>query len=418
MKRKLILTLAASMMILSACNSDGVQDIPEGNYDSENYTTGSYQLYLSESLAEEKAEEASETENAEAAESETEESENVQAEITVPDGAEYRFIDMTARWGNILASNGLICSKEVKETDDPDTFQTNLNFIDINENKIVGTASLPAGFGADSIYTGSGPVLVKAVSNNYDSETQTIISTVARVYDDFSVEIIENAAPEELCFEHYGHMLANSGLDIVCLDNGSEVIVPGSSRDDDEYGFYTQKQYYMFPIDENRFVYRTGGYESLPGFGIYDFETNTASYVPDSTDLIPIGGVHDGKIYSVKTAWDGFGSLLFTTDTDTLETSFFMNFPYELELNEYVQYFMPENGNYILALKEDRSEEWIFGVKDSFYIIDPDTADTEFVCELPENFYFTGKGYFIDENTFAANGDTNAGDKLLVLDIK
>lgn len=416
MKHKLILALALSALVLSACNSDNIQDTAVEADDSEIYTTGSYQLQFSESLAakEEEAEETSETEAADTAETEpAEETEEARPETAVPDGEPYRFIDMTSRWRNTLAGNGLICSPESKED------HLDLNFIDITENKIVNTVSLPAGFSIDGISTGSGDVLVKVVHDNYDYETQTVTRDVVIVHDSYEAEYIKDASPEELWFEHYGHKIAKSGLDLVCLDGEPEVIVAGSYREDDEYGFYTQTQYYLFPIDENRFVYRTGGYESLPGFGIYDFGTKTAKDVPDSRDLIPFG-VHDGKVYSVKTAWDGYGSEIYVTDIETLETSFFMDFQYNvepIELNEYVQYFMPESGNYILTLKEDRSDEWMFGVKDSYYRIDPDTAEAEFICQLPENFYFTGFGYFVDENTFAANGDSDKDYTMLILEL-
>lgn len=65
----LILSIVISAAFLSACNSDGVQNSSEEPSDlvSENYTTGSYQIYLSESLAERGSEEteASESENIE-----------------------------------------------------------------------------------------------------------------------------------------------------------------------------------------------------------------------------------------------------------------------------------------------------------------------------------------------------------------
>ncbi|MDE5859174.1 MAG: hypothetical protein K2H23_02095, partial [Oscillospiraceae bacterium] len=135
-------------------------------------------------------------------------------------------------------------------------------------------------------------------------------------------------------------------------------------------------------IDENRFVYRTAGYESLPSFGIYDFSHGTATDVPDSRDLVPLG-VHGGKIYSIKTAWDGFGTELYTTDPDTLETEFFMDCPIEIKGNDFVEYAMPESGSYIavkyLPAEEDSSAQ--------LYGIDPDTK--EFIAEdIPDELKY------------------------------
>ena len=400
MKRAVFLSLAISLVLLSACNSDS----PAAE-ETESYTIGSYQLSMSESLANEGS--------ANQAESETTVHEEAEADPTetasVPLNALYRFVDMDFSLIPLLVSDELICVPRNSNAGEPMLkYQYDLDFIDINENKTVNTVSLPKGFFPDHIFAGSGNVLARIYSETFDSEMQDYLISAAIIYDDFSFDIVDNPTARDFYFEHYGHKISKWDIDLVCVDDEPEVIVPGYRKENDEYGFYTEFQMYMFPIDENRFVYRTGGYERLPGFGIYDFRTKTASNVPDSTDLIPIG-VHDGKIYSVKSAWDGFGSELYITDIETLETSFFMDFPYKLELNDHVNYYMPESGEYILAFRNG------YEITSVIYMIDPDTGEiTKTYDDVPQNFDFYGSGFFIDENRIAFVGTSDREDKLLV----
>nr|MDE7289487.1 hypothetical protein [Oscillospiraceae bacterium] len=106
-------------------------------------------------------------------------------------------------------------------------------------------------------------------------------------------------------------------------DSG-EVLVEGFNDAETELGLASKWFDYKFQIDDDRFVYRTCGFESMPGFGYYDFTTGKAADFPDSEDFMPIG-YHNGKIYAELTAWDGMcqGELR-TFDTETLESKLFM----------------------------------------------------------------------------------------------
>ncbi|MCH5193521.1 MAG: hypothetical protein J1F11_06135 [Oscillospiraceae bacterium] len=415
MKHKLILSLALSAAILSACNGDTVQEPSSAEGEgTESYTTGSYQLHFSESLAEREEEtgEASETEP----EAETTAPEETEAEQTeaasVPMDALYRYIDLDFSLRAVFLDDDLICAPRSNDTGIPLVCQYDLDFYDLKEDRIVNTVSLPENFDVTEICAGSGNVLARVLKDTYDHQADKFVTSVAVIYDDFSFDIIDEPTAKDFYFEHYGHKISEWDIDLLCVDGEPEVIVPGYRQEGDEFGHHTKSQTYMFPIDEDRFVYRTRGNEWLPGFGIYDFKTGTAKNVPDSQDLFPIGGIHDGKIYSVKTWWDGFGTELYVTDTETLETSFFMDFPLELEFNAWLGYFMPENGKYILALKDG------YKVDNTIYLIDSDTGEIlKTYDDVPKDFNFYSIGTFIDDYSIAFSGTLDTESKLLVFSL-
>ncbi len=193
--------------------------------------------------------------------------------------------------------------------------------------------------------------------------------------------------------------------DITDADSGSVLVAGREAASDDD--FSGTRQTYCFPVDGNRFVYRTLGYERLPGFGIYDFSAGQATDIPNTNDLIPLG-VHGSRIYSVKTAWDGYGTELYITDTETLETEFFMDCPITVEANDYVEYAMPESGDFI-AMKY-RPEDG--GSPAVLYSIDPDTKG--YVSEnIPEDF----KYYSLTRSGDAVLINSPGSETLLVAEI-
>ncbi len=289
------------------------------------------------------------------------------------------------------------------------------NFINADTGEFIVSISIPDDFNTiDKVVKGSGNILAKAICSEYDYSTTppTYYANAIIVNDDYTYETIYDCKPADISFEACGHNIAEWGIDIVDTDSG-EVIVPGYTQEGDEYGFYTQWNEYRFDIDENRFVYRIGGYESIPGFGIYDFSTGTATTVPESRDLLPIG-CHNGKIYSVKGAWDGWGKELYVTDIETLETEFFMDFPYELSINQMLDYSMSESGEFIVANKVYYSND--NGVYSAaLYRINPDTAEIEAVIEIPDEYECYNQGYLIDKSTFAVS--YNKEDATILVDL-
>ena len=277
-----------------------------------------------------------------------------------------------------------------------------INFVNTDTGEFIVSISIPDDFGSvGKVVKGSGDVLARVICDGYDYSTTppTYYADAIIVKDDYTYETIYNCEPADVSFEACGHNIAEWGLDIVDTDSG-EVIVVGYIEEGDQYGLHTQWNEYEFDIDENRFVYRIGGYESLPGFGIYDFSTGTATTVPESRDLIP-KGYHNGKIYSVKTAWDGFGTQLYVTEIETLETEFFMDFPFELNSPyDYIEYYMPENGEYILIYKYAYTDGNNVTFPAQVYKINPDTAEIENMYEFPKEYMFTDSGLMIDDDTF------------------
>lgn len=303
---------------------------------------------------------------------------------------QFRVVQTGDCWRFFSLGDGIIC-----------VLSECLNFVDADTGEFLVSISIPDDLNTvGKVIKGSGDVLAKVICDGYDYSTTppTYYADAIIVKDNYVYETIRKCESADISFEACGHNIAEWGLDIVDTDSG-EVIVSGYTKEGDEYGFYTQWNEYRFDIDENRFVYRIGGYESLPGYGIYDFSTGTATTVPESRDLLPIG-CHNGKIYSVKGAWDGWGSELYVTDLETLESEFFMDFPYELSINQMLEYSMPESGEFIVANKAYYSDDNdVYSA--ALYRINPDTAEIEAVIEIPDEYKCYNPGEVIDENTFA-----------------
>ena len=283
-----------------------------------------------------------------------------------------------------------------------------LRFYDIAENKLLAAIDLPEGwFSYEMISEVGGDVLCKQIIfDRISDESPENQYAVMTIYNDFTYDISDGYTVQNGSFECRGHNIAELEPDIVDADSG-EILVEGRTAESD-IDFSGTRQIYYFPLDDNRFVYRTAGYESLPSFGIYDFSNGTATDVPDSRDLVPLG-VHGGKIYSIKTAWDGFGTELYITDPDTLETEFFMDCPIELEMNDFVEYAMPESGNYIALKYLPVDEE----APAQLYGINPDTK--EFIAgDIPDDL----KYYSLYRSTGNRVTVSNNHDRVLIAEIE
>ncbi|MDE5859172.1 MAG: hypothetical protein K2H23_02085 [Oscillospiraceae bacterium] len=280
----------------------------------------------------------------------------------------------------------------------------------MDENKLLTAIDLPEGYMiADCISKTNGGELCRYIISkvDYDEENNdvTIRHAVMTIRSDFSYDISEDYTPQSRAFECCGHNIAEWESDIVDADSG-DILVEGYNGTS-EYDINRTRKLYDFPIDENRFVYSTGGYESIPGFGIYDFSSGTATDVPDSADLVPIG-VHGGKIYSVKAVWSGFGTDLYTTDTETLETEFFMECPFNAGIDDYADYAMPESGDYIALIFTPHDTE----VPEVLYGINPDTKEVV-SADIPNEFEHYSL-LRLEENSVMIS---NCSDKILIAEI-
>ena len=400
MKKRIISVLILSALLLSGCGGD--------KQSAELLSEAAETTTVIESKSAAETDLLSVTEAAETTDSETElsaeadETSETAQTLESEEKSAIRTVYAGKAWWGAALDGGIICA--VSEC---------LNFVNADTGEFIVSISIPDDLGwIDRIAKGSGDVLAKVICDDYDYSTtpSTYYANVIIVKDNYTYKTIRKCEPADVSFEACGHNIAEWDLDIVDTDSG-EVIVAGYGEADDEYGFHTQWNEYCLSIDENRFVYRIVGYECLPGFGIYDFSTGTATTVPESINLVPIG-CHGGKIYSVRTAWDGYGTELYITDIETLETEFFMDYPYERKINEMVEYSMPESGEFIIAGTTYHSNE--SGVYHSAaYKINPDTAEVETAYEIPEEYLQISNGFMADDDTYVC-----IGKELVLIDVK
>lgn len=202
------------------------------------------------------------------------------------------------------------------ENDLPTNGYTLLRYINIEDSSLIKEIALDKGITYDSFeLTDNGILLGK--SYNY-VEDKGIVVTTAYVYDDYTYEIVEGETVK--AFYNVGeHHISEIGDNIVNADT-SEILIERYIHENNLDSFYNTYPKYLFTVDDERFIYRNVGYESLPGFGVYDFSEGKATDIPGTENLMPIDIV-DGKVYSVYTAWDDISSnTICVTDIETFET--------------------------------------------------------------------------------------------------
>lgn len=252
---------------------------------------------------------------------------------------------------------------------------------------------------------GSGDVLCKIPLIRFNNDKLKSDYAVIWVYNDFTTELIEGDPREIFSFPAGSHNISDQPYDLFDADS-DEIIVKGFFDAETELGLASKWFDYKFPIDDDRFVYRICGFESMPGFGYYDFTTDKAADFPDSRNFMPIGH-HNGKIYAELTAWDGMcqGELR-TFDTDTLESKIFM--PPNQTSDKFTEYTMSPDGSFIIANDFDGS-----GIN-ILRIISPDSGENLVKCELNFGGNYGSQFTFIDNNRFAAE----YGSELIIFDVK
>lgn len=397
MKRKIILALTLSALLLSGCENktelvDDIQTTSEkpspqtvqGGTEFVEPTEETRYNFGGETEAANNTEDTESTQNLEIAETEGRHISGISQRLFDFGSLNPETEGEENTIGNYFVRDNIFCIDYSILSPDRMSYSYQLRFYDINGNRLLKTIDVPANYELMEFVELSGDALYKVLLYNsvLDEESGEYIteSAVMTVNNDLSYDIAESDSEPYFPIECCGHNIKEQIPDIIDADSGEVLVAGKAAEDGDEFG--GTRQMYYFPVDENRFVYRTLANESLPSFGIYDFSTGTAADVPESRDLIPLG-VHRGKIYSVKTAWDGFGTELYVTDTDTLETEFFMDFPDEVKMNDYISYAMPENGDFI-AMKYQPYDEDKPAV---LYAIDPDTKEY-FTEDIPESLRF------------------------------
>ncbi len=300
----------------------------------------------------------------------------------------------------------------------PDTTSV-LKFYDIETGKLASSVTMPEGTEVFEIYEGKDDVLCTASLYKVieDKGGTSHENSTAVIFTDFTCDIRQEAITElETAVWQGGYSIIRKGLDLVEGQSGGQVLVEGYEEEGDLYGFKTRCPEYAFAIDKNRFVYCMTGYECIPGFGFYDFETNTNTFIPDSENLIPMG-YRDGKIYSYGAVWDGVPMGLYATDTETLETVLIAKEPFTMGNGDYIDYNMPFDRDYIMIYRQWYTDEEYNDRHYAVYKADIETGEILEETELPQDLLLNWCVGYIGNDRFLFASDY--GDRgFIIVDLK
>ena len=378
MNRKIILTLALSAMLLTACNAEE-QSI---------------------NTTETTAETASETNNTEEEIAEAENSSNLKMHFfdfksITPEAGDYSII-----YGTVLMDNILFVPYDTAAEN------TVSYFYDINENTLVKKLEPAKAWEVRDTVDDSREIIYTSRLNEMVGEKSEY--AIYTVYADQSFGLAKDAV-ENNWLQHYDRKISEWNIDLDLIDTETgEVLIkaydPGS-RDEyiEEYGWDTSVPRYQFSIDEKRFVYQTSGVQALACVGVYDLETNEAKEIPDSADFKPLG-VRNGKIYLAYGLWD-FSSdkvTILAANPDTLETEVFMEWS---KGDDTIEFIMSEDGKYIAASYSNSQR---------IYVIDTDTKEI-FNAIVEEKYDTLNPISFADNDTIVI---PNWAGKVLLINIE
>lgn len=413
MKSKIIFSVILSAMLLTACKSE-TPLIDELEASGTTASAQAVQVVQEETQSAESEEEKSyilggETETTVSVTETTAETEPAKKEVTL----DVQKIDI-----NEIANGDRNLSRLffINDVTAIGTYGGNgeICFFDLNDQTVKGRISPPDDWDFAWYYNyikGSGDILCQIELSRYNNEKNENDYAVLVVYNDFSTELIEG---ENLAIPVGSHNISDISYDIYDADSG-EIIVEGFNDTETDLGFNSKSIDYKFTLDDDRFVYRTAGFEAMPSFGYYDFTVGKAVDFPNSKDFMPIG-YYDGKIYAEEACWDGMcQGELYTFDMETLEAEHFMSSPVTVELNDYTEYSMPPGGKYIAANYYDRDNENYENSKNIIFIISPDSGEVLAQYELKtEHLDFQFE--FIDDSRFTAFDDYTG--EIYIFDVK
>lgn len=305
-----------------------------------------------------------------------------------------------------LASGGLFLSGDIAAVKCFRNDSDEIRFFDINDLTVKASIAAPEGWELANDFTrpcieGSGDVFCKIKLSRFDSEKLQDEYAVLIVRNDFTTELTEGEPREIFSFPAGSHNISDQMYDIFDADSGS-IIVKGFEDTETDLGFNSRMYDYNFSIDNDRFVYRICGFESMPGFGYYDFSAGEAVELADSRNFMPVG-FYGGKIYAEEGAWDEMcQGELYTFDIETAEKEHFMSSPAAIENNDYTEYYMPPNGEYIIASHFNYDNENYENSKCIIFIISPESGEVMAQHELSSEYNDCRFFAFANSNRFAA----------------
>lgn len=307
----------------------------------------------------------------------------------------------------ILVNGNILCASCRITNSDGTASRNVLRFYSIDDEAVEKTIRFPDSYKFEEFIGCNEDILCKAKLTHYISRGGVSLEeySVITVKNDYTFEYSEYT-PQNAALSYGGRNITQWYLDIVDADRDMK-LVEGFESEGDIYSIETfRSNKYMFPIDENRFVYLTEAYEYTPCFGIYDLETDTASDVPNSENLMPLG-IHNGKIYSTLKPWGKTASDIYAADIETLETERIM----PALAAEHCFCKMPESGDKIVYLHDPT----LIDGHNIIGVADPDTGESK-EYELPYgNEFGNERFYFADNDTVVIISDNM--DKALVIDL-
>lgn len=280
-----------------------------------------------------------------------------------------------------------------------------IGLIDISSGEFT-MVSLPESMSNPTIRKGSDDILCVVDWDSWDytdDEYQAVTGyqkSMAKVKKDYGLEINEDCLMSDIAFDFNGHKICEWNESIYELNERVAIKIVEGVPVESIYSKSGKFCSFVFGIDENRFVYRVRGYESLPGFGVYDFSSGTNTFLPDTENKEPIG-TYDGKIFSVSSAWQtGCESKIYVTDIETMTTSLFTDV---CESDSYtpVGISMSEDGSRMAAIKDSDITDDIYTPE----LCILDRSDGHIIKSYDISYLGNNDLYFkfIDNNTIVIN---------------
>lgn len=162
-----------------------------------------------------------------------------------------------------------------------------------------------------------------------------------KLTEDMGEKDIVYSWSERAVSDYYGSI--SNALDGSMIMQAEKTIGP----EVEEITFYR----FSMPLDENRFlyqIYRIEGWQWIDGVGIYDLEQDRSAVIPNSRDS-EVLGVHNGNIYTIMTNAE---TTIYVTNSENLESRVLCGSPFELGQNDFINFNMPESGDYFSAYKK------------------------------------------------------------------
>ncbi|MBP1545398.1 MAG: hypothetical protein J6A37_02225 [Oscillospiraceae bacterium] len=327
----------------------------------------------------------------EAAESEVSEKPIITDERTAPESVSYKFkkaIDINAHRGEFFFTGETVYSGEdvliCYFLPDPNFSSDNAKISRIEGISLAdGTTQFNLSFERDRRIT-----FAEGLTNGRKTALAEVYDSKKESYELFEFTgkraVSDSIALSDAEYSWDVRSVKNTDGSVTDADYGSVLCerVTGT----DPYGVDSKHMRFAMPYDHNSFIYQITGYEWAEGVGIYDYQSDSCTVLPDSKDTMPIG-IHNGRIYTAD-CFDGVGTKIYTYELGVLKKELFCDLKeiFSLDTNDMVYYTMSDNGEFIAAQYEPYYES---GKADRLVLISPDSGKVICEYEMPSEFEIT-----------------------------